>query len=377
MVIEPKAILWNSGGMDLKFHHQLQPYQGVLENDEVVLRCTANVGSPDKVSVLWRVYRKNVSEDISSADNRLSSIKIKQPCTDLVSSTLTLKMTRDDQNLVAACFVSNDDFAPASSLPRACEDTILYPVSVNTLVMTHHPQKLYEGASVTLICRAEGFPEPSIVWLEGTKTLQGEKRGVGISRLVLRNLAVDGDSGEYICVATNDPRGAIASANKSINIYISVRIIHEAETTINLTYSNKTFPAMQGSTAYFDCGCYNLVAVRVQTLVKSAVTLTLKVPPSAPAISVLSGDLAQGVLENDVVVLGCTANVGSPGKGRVHWRVYRWDIPEDISSTDSRLSSINTQPDQQLCTELQQICPLPVKTQSCVTRQRGYMFFEI
>ena len=71
-------------------------------------------------------------------------------------------------------------------------------MSVNTLVMTHHPQKLYEGASVTLICRAEGFPEPSIVWLEGTKTLQGEKRGVGISRLVLRNLAVDGDSGEYM-----------------------------------------------------------------------------------------------------------------------------------------------------------------------------------
>ena len=33
-----------------------------------------------------------------------------------------------------------------------------------------------------------------------------------------------------------------------------MRIRHEAETTINLTYSNKTFPAMQGSTAYFDCG---------------------------------------------------------------------------------------------------------------------------
>ena len=48
-----------------------------------------------------------------------------QPCTDLITSNLTLKMTRNDQNLVAACFVSNDDFAPASSLPQACEDTIL------------------------------------------------------------------------------------------------------------------------------------------------------------------------------------------------------------------------------------------------------------
>ncbi|KAK3802295.1 hypothetical protein RRG08_066133 [Elysia crispata] len=207
--------------------------QGVLENEEVTFRCTANVGSRNKGRVHWRIYRKDVPQDILSTDSRLSTSKdqpAQQPCTDLITSNLTLKMTRNDQNLVAACFVSNDDFAPASSLPQACEDTILcdqtqtvyvyYPVSESTLTVTHDPQDIYHGGSVTLTCRAEGYPEPSIVWMKGNETLHEEK-SVKSSKLVLTNLTVDGDSGEYVCVATNDPQGAIASVNKTINISVS------------------------------------------------------------------------------------------------------------------------------------------------------------
>ncbi|RUS70580.1 hypothetical protein EGW08_021659 [Elysia chlorotica] len=208
--------------------------QGVLENEVVTFVCTANVGSIGKGRVHWRIYRKDVPENILSTDSRISSQiiqPVQKPCTDLVTSTLTLKMTRSDQSLVATCFVSNDDFAPASTLPLACEDTILcdqtatvrifYPVSESSLTVTHDPQDIYHGGSVTLTCKADGFPEPNIEWFKGNETLAGEKTGVGIRRLVLKNLTVDGDSGEYICVASNNPRGSVASANKSINISVS------------------------------------------------------------------------------------------------------------------------------------------------------------
>ena len=46
------------------------------------------------------------------------------------------------------------------------------------------------------------------------------------------------------------------------------------------------------------------------------------VPPSAPVITVLSGDLTNGVQEGDELVLRCKAKVGRQGKGRLHWRVY-------------------------------------------------------
>ena len=62
------------------------------------------------------------------------------------------------------------------------------------------------------------------------------------------------------------------------------------------------------------------------------------VPPSAPVITVLSGDLTNGVQEGDELVLRCKAKVGSQGKGRLHWRVYRGNGP-DIMSTDQRVNT--------------------------------------
>ena len=64
----------------------------------------------------------------------------------------------------------------------------------------------------------------------------------------------------------------------------------------------------------------------------------LSVPPSAPVVTVLSGDLTNGVQEGDELVRRCKAKVGRQGKGRLHWRVYRGDGP-DIMSTDQRVNT--------------------------------------
>ena len=72
------------------------------------------------------------------------------------------------------------------------------PVSENYLTVTHDPQTVYHGGSVTLTCRAEGFPTPTIMWVKDNETLgEGEADGNGVSRLVLTNLTVDGSSGVY------------------------------------------------------------------------------------------------------------------------------------------------------------------------------------
>ncbi|GFR62023.1 vascular endothelial growth factor receptor 1 [Elysia marginata] len=144
--------------------------QGVLEDEEVEFQCQANVGSTGKGRIHWRIYRGDAVEEIGLSDDRVTSSTV--------------------------------------------------PVSSSTLTVTHDPQDVYHGGSVTLSCRAEGYPEPSLRWLKGNETMDGEKDGFGISKLVLSNLTVDGDSGIYMCVASNDVRGSLASVNKTINITV-------------------------------------------------------------------------------------------------------------------------------------------------------------
>ena len=73
----------------------------------------------------WKFHNSQVFPCFTHYILCLKAQPDQQLCTELVSSTLTLKMTRDDHNLSAACFVINDDFVPAANLPLACEDTIL------------------------------------------------------------------------------------------------------------------------------------------------------------------------------------------------------------------------------------------------------------
>ncbi|GFN78692.1 cell adhesion molecule 3, partial [Plakobranchus ocellatus] len=205
------------------------PSEGILEHDQIQVSCRASTGSRGKGRLHWRRYRADGPVDLQATDPRITVSKSDNNCVETIESTLTYVVNRTDQELFIVCFVTNEDFAP--SAPPVCEDRLLcdktqrlrvhYPVSDSSMVLIHEPKDVYEGGSITLSCRADGFPKPDIIWSKDNETLQGVSDDFGGSQLVLSNLAGYRDSGLYKCTATNTVREVVYSASKEVNLIVS------------------------------------------------------------------------------------------------------------------------------------------------------------
>ena len=80
---------------------------------------------------------------------------------------------------------------------------------------------LVEGNTLKLICKADGYPTPTIKWLKGFKEVTIDQR-VRVSKtgtLRIKKAQLD-DSGKYRCIADNGILGGYAVAQTKVHVYI-------------------------------------------------------------------------------------------------------------------------------------------------------------
>ena len=68
-----------------------------------------------------------------------------------------------------------------------------------------------QGDDVTLTCKVEGTPRPTILWTKVGEELSNRGVSVNMETLVLRNVAVS-DRGVYVCTVENNAGTSRGSA---------------------------------------------------------------------------------------------------------------------------------------------------------------------
>ncbi|XP_034974041.1 sialic acid-binding Ig-like lectin 16 isoform X2 [Zootoca vivipara] len=92
-----------------------------------------------------------------------------------------------------------------------------------------------EGATVSLLCEAQGKPIPSVTWMKNNKTLNNHMQGSKES-LQLSNITSE-DAGMYQCQAEN-PHGSI---RKNLSVIVQYR---PRTMTFNVTHAHRRDPAL-------------------------------------------------------------------------------------------------------------------------------------
>lgn len=103
---------------------------------------------------------------------------------------------------------------PYSSATAHKNITILYGPDAPVVTVTPAQQFFVSGDSLSLSCRADGFPPPSVIWKFGDVTLHESRDGV----LHLTNVTTK-QSGVYVCTVVNEQTHTRRHRNLTISVY--------------------------------------------------------------------------------------------------------------------------------------------------------------
>ncbi|XP_070829870.1 cell adhesion molecule 3 isoform X2 [Chaetodon trifascialis] len=165
----------------------------VPEGDKVTLTCTST-GSKPPAKLRW--YRGDQELDASGRPDVVLSVP-DEP-TYNVSSELTLKVSRSDDNALITCAVDHPSLAPGDKRSEQAL-RVLYSPNVHILPESDLPR---EGEKFHLQCLGEGNPEPtSYMWekKDGELPPLAKVDGAFLHFEVLNK----SDNGVYLCTADN------------------------------------------------------------------------------------------------------------------------------------------------------------------------------
>ncbi|KAH9500374.1 hypothetical protein Btru_071646 [Bulinus truncatus] len=116
------------------------------ENENLTATCTAILGYPRPLDIVWRAFKNGQSVDLQPKlifNEVIDSEPGDDKCTIRRKSTVYLKAEKDHQDLILACFIANQDFQP--TLPNFCKNPTTdlcsqtNPVTVTQPVNTSFP----------------------------------------------------------------------------------------------------------------------------------------------------------------------------------------------------------------------------------------------
>ncbi|XP_062615660.1 protein sidekick-like, partial [Saccostrea cucullata] len=213
-----------------------QPYDipvpvpdNIEENMVVTLSCTANVGKPPGQLRWWR-YRNGITAPQEMTGVSTSTPPVQEGvCVYNVTSTITYRMTKDDDQSVWRCFVENELLTmPDRDKPNQESKRVNIFFKVNVPIIRKLPDtgddsQYSVGSSVTLTCQADGNPTPGIHTNKTVNRYQWTFKASPNDNvtelssingtLTLTNLQ-ETDRGTYTCTAFNGFNGKCFNASR-------------------------------------------------------------------------------------------------------------------------------------------------------------------
>ncbi|XP_052059567.1 uncharacterized protein LOC127700198 isoform X2 [Mytilus californianus] len=200
------------------------PSAGIEEGNDVVFKCTGNVGKPQG-RFKWMRYRRNTNGDTLQEtpyeSETTTAVQMTGTCTFNGSSQLTLHMEQLDTNAVVRCQVIYQD-VPQGSLYRQTDGINVY-YSVRNVQVTKSPiiPTFTEGAGLIILttCTSDGNPavtNTGYTWYKEFNTSVPIWTG---PTFFITNVVVN-KTYNYICVAQNSFNGQTFKMINSIHIQI-------------------------------------------------------------------------------------------------------------------------------------------------------------
>ncbi|XP_062597540.1 nectin-4-like [Saccostrea cucullata] len=240
-----------------------QPYDipvpvpdNIEENMEVTLSCTANVGKPPGQIRWWR-YRNGIT-----APQEMTGVSTATPlvqegvCVFNVTSKVTYRMTKYDDQTVWRCFVDNELLTmPDRDKPNQESKRVNVFFKVNVPMIKKLPDigadsQYSVGSSVTLTCQADGNPTPGIyksttvnryLWtFKANPNDKGRELSSKNGTLLLTNLQ-ENDTGSYACTAFNGFNGKFFNASRNLSLQIVKSTSITSSTTAHIVYTTGYF----------------------------------------------------------------------------------------------------------------------------------------
>uniref|UniRef100_K1Q3J6 Cell adhesion molecule 4 n=1 Tax=Magallana gigas TaxID=29159 RepID=K1Q3J6_MAGGI len=203
----------------------------IEEGTKVQFSCTANVGKPPGNIKWWR-FKPNKAVPDHLGELSTTPTMVEDVCVyNLTSSILAYTMSRNDDQSVFRCSVSNDLVKADKDYDNPHEDTktirVLYKVGSPIIEVTPNKTEFTAGSFVILSCNANGYPSPlidnHINYLLWTFTPHGKSDDVILisnnGLLSLENLQHK-DSGRYTCTAHNGFNGKTFSSSNHVDLSI-------------------------------------------------------------------------------------------------------------------------------------------------------------
>lgn len=208
--------------------------------ESVDIECRAE-GVPSPI-VTWLVNGQPWDDFQSNIDASRWTVVSGNP--KLATISITNLQTTDSN--VFQCIATNKY---REDLTSVVLNVVSIPARIPSFVPQTRKLKVLQGESATLVCHVEGRPTPIITWIhKATELTNGPKYTISSSdvegRLVV-NDAVEADSGNYECTASNSIDGQDYSEVEGAQVTVL------RKTTISITPVDAT--VREGETATFQC----------------------------------------------------------------------------------------------------------------------------
>lgn len=164
-----------------------------------------------------------------------------------VASVGITGLVTSDSN-VFQCLASNKY---KEKLTSVVLNVISIPATINEFTPENRYLTVLQDSSATLVCHVVGRPTPQIAWtFKGAELTDGEKHSINTDegRLVINDV-MESDSGDYMCVATNNIDGQIYTAEDQAEVEVLAKT--------EITRGPEDVQKREGLTATFQCEISN------------------------------------------------------------------------------------------------------------------------